>query len=70
VFSPQFGLQQGLDLLQQRGQLNTLLHGGLHVPPRLMLRLTPAQLRQLKVVVADVEPPRLPVLVGIDELVR
>jgi hypothetical protein len=35
-----------------------------------MLRLLPARLRQFRVVVGDVEPLRLPVLVGIDELVR
>jgi hypothetical protein len=35
-----------------------------------MIRLTPAWLRQLMVVVADIELSRLPVLVGVDELVR
>jgi hypothetical protein len=35
-----------------------------------MLWLLPARLRQLRVVVGDVEPFRLPILVGVDELVR
>jgi hypothetical protein len=35
-----------------------------------MLRLLPARLRQLLVVVGDVEPLHLPLLVGVDELVR
>jgi hypothetical protein len=32
--------------------------------------LLPAGLRQLRVVVGDVEPLRLPILVGVDQLVR
>jgi hypothetical protein len=35
-----------------------------------MLGLLPARLRQLRVVVDDVEPFQLPILVGVDELVR
>jgi hypothetical protein len=35
-----------------------------------MLRLLPAQLRQLRVVVGDVKPLRLPILVRFDELVH
>jgi hypothetical protein len=35
-----------------------------------MLRLLPAWLRQLRVVVGDVEPFRLPILVGVNQIVR
>jgi hypothetical protein len=33
MFHPQSDVPQGLHLLQQRGQLEAFLHGGLCVPP-------------------------------------
>jgi hypothetical protein len=46
------------------------LHRRLCIPPGPVLRLLPARLWQLQVVVGDVEPLQLVVLVGVDQLVR
>jgi hypothetical protein len=54
---------------KQLGQLETFLHRRLRVPPRPVLGLFLAWLRQLRVVVRDVEPLRFPNLVGINQLV-
>jgi hypothetical protein len=48
---PSAGFSQHLDFHQQLGQLDTFLHCWLRVPPRSVLRLLPAWLRQLRVVV-------------------
>jgi hypothetical protein len=45
------------------------LHGGLHVPPWRMFRRVPTWLQQRRVVVAHVEPPCLPILIGVYQLV-
>jgi hypothetical protein len=50
------------------GLFPTLLHRQFSVPSRPMLRLLPAGLRQLRVVVRDIKPLCLPVLVRVDEL--
>jgi hypothetical protein len=46
------------------------LHGGLRVPPITVPGLPSARLRQTRVVVRDVEPPSLPICVGVDKFVR
>jgi hypothetical protein len=70
MLSPQPGFSKHLDVHQQLGDLDPLLHLGLRVPLGVMLRLLPSRLWQSWVVVRDVEPLRLPVLVGVDELVH
>jgi hypothetical protein len=55
MLGPQPGFSQCLDLRQQLRQLKTFLHCRLRVPPRPVLGLLPAWLRQLRVVVRDVE---------------
>jgi hypothetical protein len=55
MLGPKPGFSQSLDLLQQLGKLDTLLHRRLGVPSGLLLRLLPAGLWQLRVVVGDVE---------------
>jgi hypothetical protein len=69
LFGPQPGFPQHLDLRQQLGQLESFLHRRLRVPPWPVLGLLPTGLRQLRVVVRDVEPLGLPVLIGIYQLV-
>jgi hypothetical protein len=70
MFGPRPDFPQSLDLLQQFEYLDTLLHRQLGIPPGLVHRLLPAGLRQLRMEVGDVEPLRLLVLVGVDQLVR
>jgi hypothetical protein len=69
MFGPQPGFSRRLDLRQQLEQLEAVLHHRLRVPPQAVLGLLPAWLRQLRVVVRDVEPLRFPILVGINQLV-
>jgi hypothetical protein len=70
MFGPRSCHPQCGDVFQQRLQLKDILHGGLCVPPRLMLQPVPTGLQQLGMMVVHVEPLLLPVLVGVDALVR
>jgi hypothetical protein len=70
VLGPQPGFSKLLDARQELRELDPLLHCGLRVPLVPMPGLPPARLRQARVVVRDVEPPRFSICVGVDELVR
>jgi hypothetical protein len=63
VLGPQPDLSKVLDLLNQLGQLDTLLHCWLSVPPCPVLWLLSARLRQLRMVVTYIKPLGFLVLV-------